>query len=73
MKKDTIFEWNQQYHEALECIKTYLSAPHVLASPIKGKPLVLYITTLDHSICVLLPQKDAKGKEILVLPQSNTR
>lgn len=45
MKNEIIFERDQQYQEALESIKTYLSKLPFLASPIKGKPLDLYTVT----------------------------
>lgn len=35
----------------------------MLATPIKGKPLVLYISTTDVSLGALPAQHDTKGKE----------
>lgn len=43
-------KWDQQCLEELENIKGYLTAPFISASPIKAKPLMLYITGLDHSL-----------------------
>lgn len=37
--------------------------PFVLAIPIKGKHLVLYITALDHSLSALLAHENAEGNE----------
>lgn len=34
-------------------IKAYLTTPLALASPMKGKPFVLYITALNHSLYYL--------------------
>lgn len=40
----------------------YLTSLPVVVSPIKEKPLVLYIITLDHYLSELLAQENAKGK-----------
>lgn len=50
----------RQYQALSDSIKAYLTMPLVLPSPIekkrliKGKPLVLYIIALDHSLGALL-------------------
>lgn len=44
-------------------IKAYLTMPLILASPIKGKPLVLFITSLNHSLGALLAQENAEANE----------
>ncbi|MGH2165450.1 ribonuclease H family protein, partial [Enterococcus faecalis] len=36
--------------------------PPVLAAPIPGRPLVLYIAAQEHSIGTLLAQENDKGK-----------
>lgn len=63
MKKDAPFEWDEDGQHAFESIKTYLTKSPVLSSPIKGKPLVLYITTLENSLSALLAQENEAGKE----------
>lgn len=40
--------------------------PHVLPSLIKGKPLGLYIVTLEHSLGALLAHENAEVKESAV-------
>lgn len=42
MKNIAMVMWEQQSQEASESTKTYLIKPLLLASPIKGKPLLLY-------------------------------
>lgn len=63
MKKHAMFEWDQQSQEAFESIKARLRCKPVLASPNRGKSLVLYIIVLDHSLGALA-QENAKGKQI---------
>ncbi|GMQ02073.1 hypothetical protein CsSME_00048471 [Camellia sinensis var. sinensis] len=63
MKKGVPFEWDQQCQNAFNSIKEYLLKPPVLMSPIKGKPLLLYITALDGSLGALLAQHNEHGKE----------
>ena len=54
MKKGVPFEWDQSCQNAFDRIKGYLMKPPVLMSPIKGKPLLLYIAALDHLLGALL-------------------
>lgn len=63
MKKDAPFEWDEDCQHAFESIKTYLTKPPVLSSPIEGKPLVLYIMALESSLVTLLAQENEVGKE----------
>ncbi|XP_028062797.1 uncharacterized protein LOC114266101 [Camellia sinensis] len=63
MKKGVPFEWDQQCQNAFNSIKEYLLKPPVLMSPIKGKPLLLYITALDGSLGALLAQHNEHRKE----------
>lgn len=63
MKKEVPFAWDQACQNAFDEIKRYLVNPPVLTSPIKGKPLLLYITALDGSLGALLAQYNDQGKE----------
>ena len=63
MKKGVSFVWDQACQEAYEDIKRYLIKPPVLVAPISGKPFLLYVKTMDHSLDVLLAQKDDNGHE----------
>ncbi|XP_070010406.1 uncharacterized protein [Nicotiana sylvestris] len=63
MKKGVPFTWDQACSNAFESIKSYLMKPPVLAAPIPGKPLILYIATQERSVGALLAQENSEGKE----------
>jgi len=63
MKKDASFVWNQACQEAYEDIKRYLTKHSVLVAPTSGKPFLLYVKAMDHSLGALLAQKDDNGHE----------
>ncbi|KAK9929107.1 hypothetical protein M0R45_026215 [Rubus argutus] len=63
MKKDVPYVWDQTCQNAFDSIKEYLLKPLVLMAPIKGKPLILYIAALEHSLGALLAQNNDEGKE----------
>ncbi|XP_070041508.1 uncharacterized protein [Nicotiana tomentosiformis] len=48
MKKGVPFKWDQACSNAFESIKTYLIKPPVLAAPILGKSLILYISAQER-------------------------
>lgn len=48
---------------ACDSIKAYLATSAVLASPLIGEPLVLYIAAFELSFGALLAQKNAERKE----------
>lgn len=45
-------------------LKAYLTKSPVLASPIKRKPLMLYITALEKSLGALLAHKNVEGRRM---------
>ncbi|XP_049394584.1 uncharacterized protein LOC125858841 [Solanum stenotomum] len=63
MKKDAPFNWDETCSDAFESIKSYLAKPSVLAAPIPGKPLILYIAAQERSVGALLAQENSEGKE----------
>ena len=63
MKKDVPFEWDEACKIAFQCIKSYLMKPPVLAAPIPGRPLILYIAAQERSVGALLAQENDDGKE----------
>ena len=63
MKKGAPFNWDQTCSEAFKSIKSYLAKPPVLAAPIPGKPLILYIAAQERSVGALLAQENSEGKE----------
>lgn len=54
MNQRRTFQMGEQCQMEFDDIKTYLIMPPGFSSPIKGKPLVLYITSLEHSLRALL-------------------
>ncbi|KAL0396266.1 UNVERIFIED_CONTAM: hypothetical protein Scaly_0075000 [Sesamum calycinum] len=63
MKKDVPFQWDEACDKAFKSIKYYLMKPPVLVAPVPGCPLILYIAAQEHSIGILLAQKNDEGKE----------
>lgn len=63
LHKHVNIKWDHQYEEEFNKLKAYLMQPPVLMSPIPGKPLLLYVSTIKASLGVLLAQEDKEGKE----------
>ncbi|CAL2255199.1 unnamed protein product [Prunus armeniaca] len=72
LKQEQEFKWEEQHQQAFEEIKHYLSNPPVLSSPKRGRPLKLYVSTLEVSIGSLLVQDNKEGKENAVCYMSRT-
>lgn len=64
MKKGAPFEWDAECQSGFDSIKRYLLNPPVLATPVKGRPLILYIATQSVSVGALLAQHNDEGKEV---------
>ena len=63
MKKGVLFVWDNACQQAFEKIKQYLMHPPVLAAPISGKPFLIYVRVMNHSLGVLLAQNTDQGHE----------
>ena len=61
MKKGVSFIWDDACQIAFEDIKEYLTKPPILVGPRAGKPFVLYVRDIDHSLGALLAQKNDEG------------
>ena len=48
------FQWDEKCEEAFVALKTYLSSPPILVSPIEGELLTLYLTVSDFSTSAVL-------------------
>ena len=48
------FQWDDKCEEAFTALKTYLSSPPILVSPIEGKLLTLYLAVSDFSTSAVL-------------------
>ena len=57
MKKGVSFQWGQSHEEAIQRIKRILTSPQTMTMPIKGLPMILYLTSTDKSIGALLAQE----------------
>ena len=55
--------WNKDCQQAFDKIKDYLLNPPVLVPPIKGRPLIMYLSVLDDSMGCVLGQHDDSGKK----------
>lgn len=63
MKKGVPFEWDESCRKAFANIKTYLTKSPVLATPVLGCPLTLYIAAQESSVGALLVQENGNKKE----------
>lgn len=63
MKKDAPLEWDEDCQYAFESIKTYLTKPPILSSPIKGKPLVCTLLFLKALLVLCWPNKMKLGRK----------
>ena len=48
------FQWDEKCEEAFVALKTYLSSPPILVSPIEGELLTLYLAVSDFSTSAVL-------------------
>jgi len=58
MKKGVSFIWDNACQEAFEEIKKYLTHSPVLVALISGKPFLLYVRAMGHSLGALLAQNN---------------
>ena len=63
MKKGVSFIWDAACQQAFEEIKEYLTQPPVLVAPVSGKPFLIYVTAMDHSLGALLAQNNDQDHE----------
>ncbi|GAA0144480.1 hypothetical protein LIER_04914 [Lithospermum erythrorhizon] len=67
MKKGAPFTWDASCSTTFQDIKAYLISPPVLAAPMQGKPLILYIAAQEQSVGALLAQENDEEAEALFL------
>ena len=72
MKKGVSFVWDDSCQKAFQDIKDYLTKPPILVGPQAGKPFLLYVRAMDHSLGALLAQKNEDGYEQAVYYLSRT-
>ena len=72
MKKGVSFIWDKACQEAFEDIKRYLTKTPVLVAFTSGKPFLLNVKTMDHSLGALLAQKNDEGHKQAIYYLSTT-
>ena len=56
-------EWDEECQKAFDKVKEYLINPPMLAPPVQGKPLILYLTVHERSMGCVLGQHDKIGRK----------
>ncbi|XP_043811052.1 uncharacterized protein LOC122723320 [Manihot esculenta] len=54
LRKVPNFEWTEDCREAFKELKSYLSLPHVLSSPMEGEELLIYLSASEQAISAVL-------------------
>lgn len=62
LKKGAAFEWTPECEEAFLDLKRVLTSPPVLAKPVLGEPLILYISVTDQAISSVLVREENKAQ-----------
>ncbi|OMO67929.1 hypothetical protein CCACVL1_20188 [Corchorus capsularis] len=65
LKKGVTFTWGDLQQKGFEKVKDILTAPATMTPPIKGQPMMLYLTSTNESVGGLLVQ-EVEGVEKLV-------
>ncbi|KAM1519367.1 hypothetical protein ACFX1Z_022174 [Malus domestica] len=66
LKDSDKFEWKDEHQAAFTQIKVSLMTPPVLVPPRRGKPLKLYISTVEESIgCLLVQDNDDRREQAI--------
>ena len=63
LRKKNPRTWNEECEEAFNKIKHYLQSPPLLAPPVLGRPLILYLTVTKTTIGCVLGQHDETGRK----------
>ena len=66
IKKDSNFKWRKERKEAFDKIKKSIVEAPTLQSPNFDKEFILYTFDFDHSIAVVLTQKNEVGEEFTI-------
>ena len=54
------FLWNDECEQAFKALKEYLGKPPLLAKPVEGKPLFLYLAVSEYAISGALIREEEK-------------
>ena len=63
LKKNAQIDWSEECQAAFDKIKQLLIKPPVLVPPTPGRPLLLYLSTTQHSMGTILDQHDESGRK----------
>ncbi|XP_024009904.1 uncharacterized protein LOC112085120 [Eutrema salsugineum] len=67
------FEWDERCETAYQELKTYLASPPILAKPVEGEPLFLYIAVSATAVSgVLIREERSEQKPIFYISQTLT-
>jgi len=67
------FEWTTRCEEAFQELKKYLATPPILAQPVIGEPLYLYVAVSDTAVSGVLVREDRdEQKPIFYVSQTFT-
>ena len=58
IKKGKTFYWGDQSNQAFEKLKAYLAAAPLLASPINGESLYIYLAASEHAVSAAIVRED---------------
>ncbi|XXG53721.1 hypothetical protein AAC387_Pa03g1776 [Persea americana] len=65
MKKGVTFKWSPECDATFRRLKEYLMKPLIQMAPVLERYLILYTRALDHSMGLLLAQKNDNGQELV--------
>jgi hypothetical protein len=63
LKKDTKIKWNTEAKQSFEQVKQDITQSHVLISPDYTKDFYLFSFASEHTIAMVLLQKNSEGHE----------
>ncbi|XP_048599943.1 uncharacterized protein LOC125580038 [Brassica napus] len=71
LKGNKKFEWSEECEKAFQQLKRYLAIPPVLAKPVEGEPLFLYITVSTTAVSgVLIREERGEQKPIFYISKT---
>ncbi|KAG7627144.1 Reverse transcriptase domain [Arabidopsis thaliana x Arabidopsis arenosa] len=71
LRRNKKFEWTTRCEEAFQELKKYLATPPILAKPVIGEPLYLYIAVLDTAFSGVLVREDRGEQKPIVYVSAN--
>ncbi|GES86520.1 zinc knuckle protein [Rhizophagus clarus] len=72
LKKNTLYIWSKDQHDAFEKLKTCLTTPPILAYPNFEKPFILYTDASIFALGAILSQKNENNCECVLAYASRT-